>query len=656
MSGHGNHKSFKGHLGWNVSRNTGRKKNGEWHETNETFVNPYNFVSLGSRCERFDIRQYNHRNDLLTGVIECTLETKTPIFIPNPTNQNAFGHPKGLKTLDFYSYKNLNGTDHDPDFPVIPASEIRGVIRAAYEAVTDSCMSTIDVNRKLYKRTTVPGKPGILKKENGKWNLYPAERVMLKTKECKDDPFPIRDIKKYKEGERVYILKSKQRYKNKNFYPFMVEDIKKEKEYDADLHQEYQIGFVHKGEPFIRKHHESVFLLDNTKEAIKLSDNDVERLLIVHQLYNDTEEDKGKKYSEFELNEHGTLVYFVKRNNIYYLSPACISKELFSNSLEKILETQGGYQPCTSRKAVCPTCALFGMVSNQDRLASRLRFTDAHVCAPESQPSEYYLSLKVLDELSNPKLSTTEFYLENPGTDIWNYDYAGNWNKGKLEVMKDYQPKIRGRKFYWHWKSEPKWQDYIGKNDENLHKRNCVIRPLKKGVRFTFRVYFEQISEEDLKRLIWTLNIGRNENSHCHKIGMGKPLGLGSVKIKVNQVKIRKIDLLADTISYKEVNVDYNRDELEQVIKLNTKHVQEFLKITDLGQAPMNISYPKAVNLGDKNPDAGYQWFVGNRSINTSATQPKVYRSLPHILDQKIELRGLIKKNDKNPLSKRSLK
>lgn len=78
-----------------------QQRKGKWIETDKTFVNPYNFVSLGDGCRRFDIAEYNRRDDLLTGVIECKLETKTPIFIPNPTSQNVLNHPDSLKTLDF---------------------------------------------------------------------------------------------------------------------------------------------------------------------------------------------------------------------------------------------------------------------------------------------------------------------------------------------------------------------------------------------------------------------------------------------------------------------------------------------------------------------------------------------------------------------------
>ncbi len=68
------------------------------------------------------------------------------------------------------------------------------------------------------------------------------------------------------------------------------------------------------------------------------------------------------------------------------MAPACISKEVFSQSIENLLQQQGGYQPCERRDHVCPACALFGMIpkgaaqgeeATGGARASRVRFEDA---------------------------------------------------------------------------------------------------------------------------------------------------------------------------------------------------------------------------------------------------------------------------------------
>ena len=66
---------------------------GSWQNTNVSFVNPYNFISLEKECQRQQQKDYFKQienEELHTGWIDCTLLTKTPIFIPNVTNDSAF--------------------------------------------------------------------------------------------------------------------------------------------------------------------------------------------------------------------------------------------------------------------------------------------------------------------------------------------------------------------------------------------------------------------------------------------------------------------------------------------------------------------------------------------------------------------------------------
>ncbi|WP_128733427.1 hypothetical protein [Geobacillus sp. T6] len=130
--------------------------------------------------------------------------------------------------------------------------------------------------------------------------------------------------------------------------------------------------------------------------------------------------------------------------------------------------------------------------------------------------------------------------------------------------------------------------------------------------------------------MLWTLNIGDNENENCHKIGMGKPLGLGSVKIKVDRVKTREFVLCNDTVEYRETEKEYSIEEIERQIDKTKKNIAQFLKITKLDNGIENISYPRVA----KNDDKGYTWFVENRKGG------KIKQSLPHILDDDITLKG----------------
>ena len=160
-----------------------------------SFVNPYNFIPLEKSPHEEELpwkkklqNEESPRN--LTGKIEYTLTTLTPLFIPNTSNDRVFSKSNALqgdsteeepiyhKSFEFFSYRDFSGQkDRDKvpaDYlPVIPGSEIRGAIRSIYEALTDSCLSAIDMDAVLSKRTPEYFSPGILEwDQDGGWNLY----------------------------------------------------------------------------------------------------------------------------------------------------------------------------------------------------------------------------------------------------------------------------------------------------------------------------------------------------------------------------------------------------------------------------------------------------------------------------------------------------
>lgn len=108
---------------------------------------------------------------------------------------------------------------------------------------------------------------------------------------------------------------------------------------------------------------------------------------------------------------------------------------------------------------------------------------------------------------------------------------------------------IRGHKLYWRQRA-----DWVSSDDatrmieEDPQKRADIdrqegmgkpdtqhtqLKPVKAGIRFTFRVYFENLSDEELGALSWALHpLGHPGKDYCHSLGMGKPLGMGAVKLQ----------------------------------------------------------------------------------------------------------------------------
>jgi hypothetical protein len=104
------------------------------------FHNPYNFVpapprntndpDLGDLEKKPPVDQSAFMEDRYTGSIRVRMTAKTPLLVPDTNLERVQESPNGHKT--FPLRVDANGR------PLIPASSVRGMLRSAYEAVTNS--------------------------------------------------------------------------------------------------------------------------------------------------------------------------------------------------------------------------------------------------------------------------------------------------------------------------------------------------------------------------------------------------------------------------------------------------------------------------------------------------------------------------------------
>lgn len=405
-------------------------------------------------------------------------------------------------------------------------------------------------------------------------------------------------------------------------------------------------GHVHVTARFQRKHHDSVFV-ENTNSAIPISDEEAQNYLDNLQLYLKNKENYKDEYTHLNYgddidNYNDVCVYYAEYGGRKYLSPSMITREVFYNRLSALLRT---YHPCTDPSDLCSACSLFGMVSDQGAQASRLRFSDAQLvegCRPQFDPPKY------LDELASPKSSATEFYLKKPdAAELWNYDYSFTWtrkpngeitNRMNNGTINRNMPEIRGRKFYWHQPSV-KYSDLNGCGIADLDdtqkkklERLVFVRPLRQA-EFKFRIYFTRVREVDLQRLIWVLTIGNSEE-HAHKIGMGKPLGLGSVQIRVESRYKRVVDT---DLRYHGFIADYVTTNASAVpkhlslLRSSAEAKNQFLAISKLHNTfGGQIRYPYVQDhVTHADQPENYLWFVGNKRITGSPNAPVIENELP---------------------------
>ncbi|GHU34196.1 hypothetical protein FACS1894105_00540 [Clostridia bacterium] len=603
------------------------------------FINPYTFVPIP---EEIPQREPVQRGDN-TGVITCTMTIDSPTFIPNTTKKFACKVPKldqngepqrdkNKKTktddhfsYDFYSYDNLLNIDVQnldaltaPIAPVIPGSEIRGMIRNVYEQLTNSCFLITDENNLPYKRTPLPKTPAVLKFENGAWNLYNYADIRKA------------DIRKVNYKSSQYLGQGEKI------------DI------DADGNAKPNINgayILHKTNNF--KHrtthgtfedkHERAFTENPTGASTPVSADAVERLKNVIDSYCDEKVNKSKDtgvyYKDYRVRfnaKQPVLVYTDSSGT--YLSPSQMTKEYFVQKIPQILEKQYEHHSCTDIEKLCPTCRLFGMIGKEGSVAGRVRFCDSH--SPVGIKFHEPITLPVL---GSPRISATEFYLQDPGSDIkmWNYDYAiekyGNSSKGiPPEFQSGYAPELRGRKVYWQGNF----------NDKSAVKTNMnnTVRPLTSGT-FEFKVYFEDLTDDELRQLVFCITL----NGNNHRIGKGKPVGMGVVKVTADKIQRKSYSYESGNLSESLLDINLPKPMTSHNI-CETDTVKQILTYT----APLSeenkklVQYPSA-NDRNGNPQT-YEWFGKNRG---PVSDPTIQNVLPQI-DADIQTLPYDPKNSSN--------
>jgi CRISPR-associated protein (TIGR03986 family) len=170
--------------------------------------------------------------------------------------------------------------------------------------------------------------------------------------------------------------------------------------------------------------------------------------------------------------------------------------------------------------------ALFGYVKSipgqHQARAGRVSVSDARLVPNQSdlwlQPEPLVPKI-----LATPKPTAFQHYLVQPDP-----------YKRALKHYDDRFPAttLRGHKLYWH-QGERRAEDLAeGQAAPPGDTQHTQMAPLRAGVRFSFRVSFENLSDPELGALCWVLGLPGEENQdYCHTMGMGKPLGMGAVKL-----------------------------------------------------------------------------------------------------------------------------
>lgn len=175
---------------------------------------------------------------------------------------------------------------------------------------------------------------------------------------------------------------------------------------------------------------------------------------------------------------------------------------------------------------------------------------------------------------------------------------------------------VPGRKFYVHHNG---WQEVLRNNDITPKtENNRTVEPLAADNRFTFDVYFENLREWELGLLCYCLEL---EPGMGHKLGMGKPLGFGSVKIAIE--RLQTFTVHQDDINWKpsenEIGVYVQRGR-EKLVEWFTpsdshknmewnevKHIKDLRSLLSIPDDKPTVKYP-ALNKGAEGAISDYTY------------------------------------------------
>ncbi|KKO18793.1 MAG: RAMP superfamily protein, partial [Candidatus Brocadia fulgida] len=605
-----------------------------------SFYYPHYFLEPGSKVIR-EQKMIGHEQyyesypsgasgeKLLSGRIICSMTTHTPLIVPDtgvikdPENKHA--------TYDFFQMNNAI---------MIPGSEIRGMISAVYEAMTNSCFRIFHEKQYLTRRISPEDKelrefiPGIVRIINGDVYIEKAEReyrlplyddvhIITNYEELEYEKYikknPGRE-QKIKNAHRfnkniARIAESNRNYlcsldravrreilsgrKKVNFRLVKVNDNKNpdkeavelcktgpleglvkfsglnavnisnlrpgtaEEGFDAkwdmwslniilnrmdvrnSQKKEYPrpaLHFNHDGKEYtIPKRCERVFVRAEAGKRAETEGSYKVPRKVQEQYQNilrDYESNIGHIDNTFRtliencgLN-NGSLVYFKpdnSRKEVVAITPVKISRKTdrlpqgdrFPHTSSDLrpcvrdcLDTEGDIRMLENSpfkrlfhihpEGLCPACQLFGTTNYR----GRVRFGFASL----SDGPKWFRK----DE-GNETCHITLPLLERP---------RPTWS------MPDDTSTIPGRKFYVHHMG----YETVKKNQRTLVKteNNRTVKALDKENEFTFEVFFENLREWELGLLLHCLEL---EPEMGHKLGMGKPLGFGSVKIRIDKLQ-----------------------------------------------------------------------------------------------------------------------
>ena len=492
---------------------------------------PYNFIRLaehvipaefyttnGEDAIVADYKTHINQSENISGFIDVSITAKTPLFIGGETIEDEDG-----------LYQAFYGDD---ETPIIPGSSIKGMIKQIFKIVTSGAFRPFNngfgdfEDRRLYFRDFA---------SNNELSRYYNKRMT--------EPYLIEGEKKGKSKRRRGIALPGFLIKTVTGKYFIVESESDKVDYtDEDRankkdqvkniiwHEDFVE--IHTGPPIKRKNRYIVISRPSSFDENKRIPVSMD---CIHSYEDDTNRNTINLLGEnepddmiFGLDDDEAILNFTGWGDITYVVPCHFIKnemgvishfghgQLYRIAYDLSIGDHVPEAIHEQTKIVDLADAVFGY---DKKWSGRLSFSDGHLIDNYGR----HLFKAYPSALMSPKPTSFQFYLEQNSDD----DSLNHWGTPNVSIrgykMYWHQPLIKARN--WQWNNSDPTKDKPNKDAKK-------IRPVYEGNIFTSRIYFDRLTRIELGALLFVLNLDRVfDKKICYKLGMGKSIGLGSVKL-----------------------------------------------------------------------------------------------------------------------------
>ncbi len=675
------------------------------------FHNPYNFIPAPPRKidhpdlgDRSPVSHGVYHSDRWSGHITITLRTVTPLLIPDAA--------RALPVQGAVDHKSYPIRIDANDKPYLPPTSIKGMLRSAYEAVTNSRLSVFKGhNEKLVYRMVakeiglIPARVERNKNDTLKLHLmqvvklprYPSALRYNSTAETSSHSNrPISraelNMRTPQHGDPVWVKHNAKK---------VVTDIQKRNLESSDPPDyDWKEGWVWVANQNIEgKKYERVFIeSDDDIDDIQIDAN-IEAMWkdLIQNYKNEKLNIKGLKkrhaenvdYSAYldrkpaepafsrhiyepdsEKLQEGTLCYVELDSNeeVKALLPVTLSRHFYQKSPEDLLDEH--LKPSTGIDKLSPADRVFGWVrQNKDEKTSsangaykgQLRIGQA-ICQRNDAVENFGDVGFPLAILGQPQPQQARFYAAK---DKSGNPFAENTNKD--DTYHDSSQGLRGRKVYPHHKDLPEtyWDDptinagqeyrrpeFIkdGQDKTRDDQNRSIQAWVKRQTEFKFSIDVTNLSSVELGALLWLLSLPDN---HYHRLGGGKPLGFGSIRLDINwqETDLRLGDewrnfylSLVDTPKPHQNLEQVLQQQCVQAFQTEAKQaysspnfeqipfIAAFIQSAKGFDDNLPIHYPR-LEANPQPEGKSFEWFVGNESAAKKDGGRKV--SLPKLVSDR---------------------